>query len=134
MIRPKNLTEDSLSSITKNCGKLIEQTHRKAEETLEFTLTKSREPSHFNPPVQIKGDRMTGLTSLEVNNSIFNITEESNKFGLCTNNIEFSFEELKDELEEILSVSDSTPYHLQHEKTGPRIIEAYRKQIGKMKH
>ena len=34
MIRPKNKTEKSLLSITKNCETLIEQTHRKAEETL----------------------------------------------------------------------------------------------------
>ena len=40
---------------------------------------------------------------------------------------EFSFEELKDELEEIPNISDITPYRLRHEKIGPRIIEAYRK-------
>ena len=36
MIRPKNDTEDLLLSITKNCETLIEKTHRKAAETLEF--------------------------------------------------------------------------------------------------
>ena len=40
---------------------------------------------------------------------------------------EFSFEELKDELEEIPNISDITPYRLRHEKIGPRNIEAYRK-------
>ena len=40
---------------------------------------------------------------------------------------EFSFTELKDEFEEILNISDMTAYHLQHEKMGPRIIQAYRK-------
>ena len=39
MIRPENETEDLLLSITKNCETLIKQTHRKAEETLEFKLT-----------------------------------------------------------------------------------------------
>ena len=34
MIRPKNETEDLLLSITKNCRTLIEQTDRKAEETM----------------------------------------------------------------------------------------------------
>ena len=29
MIRPKNQTEDSLPSITKNCATLINQTHAK---------------------------------------------------------------------------------------------------------
>ena len=71
---------------------------------------------------------MIGLTSLEVYNSIFNITEENIKFELYTDNFhKFSVEELEDELEEILSISDITPYHLQHEKIGPRIIEADRK-------
>ena len=36
MIRPKNETENLLLSITNNCETLIEQTHRKAEETLEL--------------------------------------------------------------------------------------------------
>ena len=80
MIRPKNETVSLLLSITKNCETLIEQTHRKPEETLEFKLNKSRESFHFKPPIQIKGDWMLGLTDLEVYNSIFNITEENNKF------------------------------------------------------
>ena len=45
---------------------------------------------------------MIGLISLEVYNSIFKITEENNKFELHTDTFdEFSFEELKDELEDI---------------------------------
>ena len=32
MIRPKNETEDSLLSITKNCETFIKQTHRKPED------------------------------------------------------------------------------------------------------
>ena len=76
MIRPKNETEDLLLSITKNCETLIEQTHKKPQETLEFKMIKPRETFHFKPPIQIKGDWMIGLTDLEVYNSIFNITEE----------------------------------------------------------
>ena len=74
-IRPKNETEDLLFSITKNCETLNKQTHEKPEETLEFKMTKPRETFHFNSPTQIKGDWMVGLTSWEVYNSIFNITE-----------------------------------------------------------
>ena len=40
---------------------------------------------------------------------------------------EYPFEGLKDELEEILRISDFTPYHLQQETMGPRINETYRK-------
>ena len=82
MIQPKNETENLLLSITKNCETLIEQTHRKAEETLEFKMIKPRETFHFKPPIQVKGDWMIGLTDLEVYNSVFNITEENDKFDL----------------------------------------------------
>ena len=127
-IPPKNETEDFLLSITKNCGTLFERTHRKAEETLEFVLNEARETFHFDPPISIEGSWMIGLTSLEVSNSIFNVIEENNKFELYTNTFdEFSFTELKDELEDILNVSDITPYHLQHGTIAPRIIEAYKK-------
>ena len=43
MIQSKNKTEDLSLSITINCETLIKQTHRKAEETLEFKLNKPRE-------------------------------------------------------------------------------------------
>ena len=82
MIRPKNETEDLLLSMTKNCKTLIEQTHRKPEETLEFKMTKPTETFHFKPSIQVKENSMLGLVDLEVYNSIFNITEESNKFEI----------------------------------------------------
>ena len=82
MIRPKTETEDLLLSLTKNCKTLVEQTHRKAEETLEIKMIKSREIFHFNLPFQIKGEWMIGLTGVEVHNSILNVTEENNKFKL----------------------------------------------------
>ena len=66
MIRRKNKTEDLLLSITKNCETLIDQTHRKAEETLEFKMTESRKTFHFKPPISIEGSWMIGLTDLEV--------------------------------------------------------------------
>ena len=116
MIHPKNETEDLLLSITKNCETLIEQTHRKPEETLEFKMTKPREIFHFKPPIQIQGDWMIGLTNLEVYNSIFNITEENNKFDIYRGEDDkFGFLELKDELEEILNISHITDDHLNDE-------------------
>ena len=125
MVPPKNETESLLKSITKLCETLIEQTNRNADETLDFELNKSRETFSFKPPFQIERDWMLRLTSVDVYNSIFNITEENNKFELYTDIFdEFFFEELKDQLEGIPDISDITPYHLQHEKIGPLIIEA----------
>ena len=114
MIKPKKEKEDVIFSITKNCGKLIEQTHRKAEEILEFKLTKSRETFSFKPPISIERHWMIGLTNLEVYNSIFNVTGRNNKFKFevyTDNSDDFSFEGLKDELEEILKISFITQYH-----------------------
>ena len=53
MIRVQNETEGLLLSIPKNYETLIEQTHTRPEETLEFKKTKPREAFHFNPPIQI---------------------------------------------------------------------------------
>ena len=126
MIRPKNETENLLLSITKNCETLIKQTHRKAEETLEFKMTKPKETFHFKPTISIEGEWMIGLTDLEVYNSIFNITKENNKFEIYRDSSnKFGFLELKDELEEILNISHITNEHLDDKVLGPRIIDAY---------
>ena len=62
---------------------------------------------------------MTGLPNLEVSNSIFDLTEQNNKLELQTDIFDkFSFAEFKFELQEILSISDITPKHLQHEENG----------------
>ena len=84
MIRPKNETEDLLLSITKNCETLIQQTHREADETLEYKMTKPKENFRFNPPINLGADSdwIIGLITLEIYNSIFIITEENNKFEL----------------------------------------------------
>ena len=124
MIQPKNETENLLLSITENCETLIEQTHRKPEETLEFKMLKSKETFHFKPSIHTKGNWMLGLIDLEVYNSIFNITKENNKFELYTDTFdEFSFAELKDEVEEILNIPEITDDHLEDETLAPRIAE-----------
>ena len=135
MIRPKTQTEDLLLSITKNCETLIDQTQRKAEETLEFKMIKPRETFHFRPPIQIKGDWVIGLTDLGVYNSIFNITEENNKFELCKFPDEkaggVTYEKVRDEIEKDLDIEDITPEDLQDDIIGPIIIEEYNEQVTK---
>ena len=135
MIRPKTQTEDLLLSITKNCQTLIIQTHKKAEETLEFKMIKPRETFHFKPPIQIKGDWMIGLTDLEVYNSIFNITEENNKFELYKFPDEkaggVTYTKVRDEIEKDLDISDITATDLQDDIIAPNIIEEYKEQVTK---
>ena len=135
MIKPKNETEDLLLSITKNCETLIEQTHTKPQETLEFKMVKPRETFHFKPPIQIKGDWMIGLTDLEVYNSIFNITEENNKFELYKFPDEkaggVTYEKVRDEIEKDLAIEDITAEDLQDDIIAPIIIEEYKEQVTK---
>ena len=134
-IIPKNEIEDLLLSIVKNCKMLIDQTHRKAEETLEFKMNRSKQTFHLNPSIQVKGDWMIGLTGLEVYNSVFNITEENNKFELYKFPDEkaggISYTKVRDEIERDLDFADITATDLQDDITGPTIIEEYRKQVAK---
>ena len=135
MIQPKNKTEDLLLSITKNCESLIQQTHTKPQETLEFKMTKPRETFHFKTPFQIKGDWMIGLTDLEVYNSIYNITEENNKFELYKFPDEkaggISYTKVRDEIEKDLDIEDITAQDLQDEIIAPIIIKEYNEQVTK---
>ena len=126
MIQSKTETEDLLLSITKNCEKWIGQTQRKAGEVVELKVIKRRETFLFKPPIQIKGDWMIGLRSLEVYNSFFIINQENNKLESYTDTFDkFSFLELKDELEEILDISNTTDEHLRDEIIVPLIIKAF---------
>ena len=128
MNKPNNQTEDLLLSITENCQTLIEQTHTKAEETLEFKMTKPKETFHFKPPISIEGSWMIGLTDLDVYNSVFNITEENIKFKHYRDDSnKFGFLELKDELEEIPNISNISQENLDDEIIGPRIIDEFLK-------
>ena len=128
VIRPQIETEDFLLSITKKCETRFEKTHRSAEETLDFVLTKPREAFFFNPPISIEGSWMIALTSLEVCNSIFNITEQNNTFETYTDiYIKFLFMELKNAIEEIFNIEKITSEHLQDEKIGPILLNSIKK-------
>ena len=131
--KPKT-TKASSHIQNKNCETLIEQTHKKPEEALEFKMTKPREIIHFKPSFSIEGSWMIGLTDLEVYNSIFNITEENNKFDIYRDTKKFGFLELKDELKEILNFSHITPEHLQDDVIGPQIINEFHKLTNERKN
>ena len=134
MIKPKN-EKDLLLSITKNCEMVIKQTYRKPEEALEFEMAKPKETFHFKPPIPIEGSWMIGLTDLEVYNSIFNITEENNKFELYKfpdeNAGGISYTKVRDEIEKDLDILDITATDLQDDIIGPIIIEEYKEQVTK---
>ena len=78
---------------------------------------------------------MTGLTNLDVYNSIFLITEENNKLQLFKFPDEISsvitYEKVRDEIERDLDISDITAADLQDDLIAPIIIEEYKEQVTK---
>ena len=53
----------------------VQQTQRKAGETLEFKIIKPKQTFHSKQPLQIKRDWLIGVTDLEVYKSIFKKTK-----------------------------------------------------------
>ena len=83
----------------------------------------------------IEGSGMLGLSDLEVNNSIFNIRGENNKFEIYKfpdeESVGVSYEKVGDEIEKDLDVSDVTPTDLQNEIIARNLIKEYREQVTK---
>ena len=134
-IRPKNKTEDLLLSITKICETLIEQTNRKAEETLEIKRIQPKQTFHFNPSIPIEGSWMISSTDLEVYKSISNVTKENIKIEFYNFPDEKAggvpYENVRYEIEKDLDIADITAADLQDDIIGPNIIKEYRKQVTK---
>ena len=78
---------------------------------------------------------MLGLVDLKVYNSIFNITEENNKFKLYKLPDEkiggITYEKVRNEIEKDFGIEGITAEDLQDEIIGPLIIEEYKKQVSK---
>ena len=78
---------------------------------------------------------MIRLTSLEVYNSVFNITKAKNKFEIYKfpdgKSGGVSYEKVRDEIEKDLDISDITATVLQDELGAPNNIKEYREQVKK---
>ena len=74
-------------NIAKSNQEIVENTHSKPQETLEFKMTKQKESFSFDVPLQLNEKWMMGVTSLEVYNTVYNVPEKKNKLEiLLTNN------------------------------------------------
>ena len=74
--------ESLLLNIAKSNQEIVENTHSKPQETLEFKMTKQKESFSFDVPLQLNEKWMMGVTSLEVYNTVYNITEKNNKLQI----------------------------------------------------
>ena len=74
--------ETLLLNIAKSNQEIVENTHSKPQETLEFKMTKQKESFSFDVPLQLNENWMMGVTSLEVYNTVYNITNSNNKLKI----------------------------------------------------
>ena len=74
--------ESLLLSIAKSNQEIVENTHSKPQETLEFKMNKQKESFSFDIPLDLPEQWMMGVTSLEVYNTVYNITEKNNKLKI----------------------------------------------------
>ena len=74
--------ESLLLSIAKSNQEINENTHSKPQETLEFKMNKQKESFSFDIPLEFPEKWMMGVTSLEVYNSVYNITNKNNSFQI----------------------------------------------------
>ena len=77
--------ESLLLSIAKFNQEIVENTHSKPQEILEFKMTKQKESFSFDVPLQLTEKWMMGVTSSEVYNTVYNITEKNNKLQILLN-------------------------------------------------
>ena len=74
--------ESLLLSIAKSNLDIVENTLSKPQETLEFKMNKQKESFSFDIPLELPEKWMMGVTSLEVYNTVYNITEKNNKLKI----------------------------------------------------
>ena len=129
--------ESLLLSIAKSNQEIVENTHSKPQETLEFKMNKQKESFSFDVPLLLPEKWMMGVTSLEVYNTVYNITEKNNKLQIILNDQQLK--ELKLDSGLILFVEDlyvtyfGKPYTLSEynefvEKANKLITNSYSKK------
>ena len=90
--------ESLLLSIAKSNQEIVENTHSKPQETLEFKMNKQKESFSFDIPLELPEKWMMGVTSLEVYNTVYNITEKNNKLKILIRNDQINVLALDTEL------------------------------------
>ena len=69
-------------SIAKSNLDIVENTLSKPRETLEFKMNKQKESFSFDIPLELPENWTMGVTSLEVYNTVYNLTEKNNKLKI----------------------------------------------------
>ena len=130
-----DIKESLLLSIAKSNQEIVENTHSKPQETLEFEMNKQKESFSFDVPLILNEKWMMGVTSLEVYNTVYNITEKNNKLQIILNDrqldaIEFDTEVVPNikKLFETYDLENNKLYYEFIEKANIYLLTSYKKK------
>ena len=101
--------ESLLLNIAKSNQEIVENNHSKPLETLEFKITKQKESFSIDVPLQLIEKWIMGVTSLEVYNTVYNITNTNNKQEIVLNDQQLKELNLDSEL--LVFVEDLFKYY-----------------------
>ena len=79
-----------LLHILKSNLEIVENTHSKRQETLEFKMYTPTKDFQFDEPLILSGNYMMGVTNLEVYNTVYNIDQHNNSFTILINELQRS--------------------------------------------
>ena len=123
-----------LLSIANSNQEIVENTHSKPQETLEFKKIKQKEFFSFDVLLELPEKWMMGVTSLEVYNTVYNITNSNNKLEIVLNDQQLKELNLDSELlvfvEDFYKSYFVTPYKYYEflEKVNKLITNSYSKK------
>ena len=124
--------ESLLLSIAKSNQEIVGNTHSKPQETLEFKMNKQKESFSFDVLLILNEKWMMGVTSLEVYNTVYNITEKNNKLEILLTKQQLEEHrvdtELVPKIKDLYETSDDKFI----EKTNTLITNSYTKKKKKL--
>ena len=124
--------ESLLLSIAKSNQDIVENTHSKPQEILEFKMTKQKESFKFDVSLLLPEKWMMGVTSLEVYNTVYKITEKNNKLEILLTKQQLEEHrvdtELVPKIKDLYETSDDKFI----EKTNTLITNSYTKKKKKL--
>ena len=124
--------ESLLLNIAKSNQEIVENTHSKPQETLELKMTKQKESFSFDVPLILNEKWMMGVTSLEVYNTVYNITNSNNKIEIILNEQQLEEHRVDTELVSNIRKLYETSDDKFIEKTNTLITDSYSKKKKKL--